>query len=151
MKKIIVVLVMMMLFTVPAHALDWVYSFVVYDGNVYEVEKNVTLQENEVGSVIGHVQTRPNDMTGTYFGDASNAYEIGTPYYKIDNIAVTESIAIKVGDEYKKANYIHPAPFHLMNVLMNPYFSIGLLLILFIAFASYKTFKQRKEYVTKQM
>jgi len=83
---------------------------------VYEV-KEETVQESDIGKVIGEVKTKPNDMTGNYYGDASNAYSKGTKYFEIINISTGTAIAVEVEkNKWQKAVYANEAPFHWMNL-----------------------------------
>ncbi len=117
-------------FTSSIQALSWAYPFVVWDGNVYEV-KQEKLVEKEIGEWIGEVKTRPNDMTGEYYGNASNAYPKGTPYYEINNIPTEKAIAVKVSENrWQKAIYSHEAPFHWLDLL-----KIIIPIIIFISIA----------------
>ncbi|HEX7065778.1 MAG TPA: hypothetical protein VF199_11980 [Bacillales bacterium] len=79
---------------------DWAYSFVVWDGYIYEVSGDYV---NEINEEIGEV-TKYSDMEGTYTGNFSNKYEKGTKYYSIKGINVEEAIAIKEeGGKFRKA------------------------------------------------
>ncbi|GAM12368.1 MULTISPECIES: hypothetical protein [Mesobacillus] len=103
--------------TSSVQALSWAYPFVVWNGNVYEVKEEKVLA-NEIGEKIGEVKTKPNDMTGDYYGNASNAYPKGTKYFEINNISTKNAIAVEVGDnKWQKAVYVQQAPFHWMDIL----------------------------------
>src|SRR5690606_16016131 len=98
-------------------ALSWAYQFVVWNGNVYKVLDESVL-EDEIGKKIGKVKTKPNDISGRYYGDASNAYPRGTKYFEIKGISNEEAIAVEVDDnQWKKAAFVHEAPFHWMNIV----------------------------------
>ncbi len=118
MKKLVLLFILFMLiFTSSVQALSWAYSFVVWNGNVYEVTKEKVL-EKEIGESIGEVKTTPNDMTGNYYGDASNVYPKGTKYYEINNVSTDIAIAVEVDEKmYQKATFIREAPFHWMDTL----------------------------------
>jgi hypothetical protein len=57
------------------HALSWAYPFVVWKGNVYQVTDE-TMTSSQVKKRIGGVETKPNEMTGNYYGNASNSYPL---------------------------------------------------------------------------
>jgi ATP-dependent Zn protease len=104
-------------FTSSVQALSWAYPFVVWNGNVYEVKEEKVL-ESEIGESIGEVKTRPNDMTGNYYGNASNHYPKGTKYFEINNISTKTAIAVEVAEnQWLKAEYVHEAPFHWMDLV----------------------------------
>lgn len=128
MKRIVMLIVILFVTTSSSvHALSWAYSFVVWKGNVYEVtDETVT----EIGRNIGEVKRMADDMTGEYFGDASNMYPKGTKYYEIKGVSTKEAIAVEVKEKiYKKAMYQHPAPTHWMEYAG---WSVGLLIIVFV-------------------
>ncbi len=104
-------------------ALDWAYSFVVWKGNVYEVTDE---KVSDIGDVIGKVRRGTNDMTGEYFGDASNMYPKGTKYYEIMGVSTKNAIAVEVGDnEWHKAVFVHKVPNHWMeNVIIVLFFVV---------------------------
>lgn len=133
MKKIFLfALVLIFISFASAQALTWAYGFVVWDGNVYEVKDEEFLQEDEVGEVIGEVETQADDMTGAHYGNASNYYPIGTKYYEITGTATSEAIAVEVDGQWLKAVYAHKAPFHIMNILTSPYLIAAVLLIILV-------------------
>ncbi|MEH7342320.1 hypothetical protein V7122_00290 [Bacillus sp. JJ1532] len=104
--------------TSSVQALSWAYSFVVWKGNVYEVTKENIL-EIEIGKVIGEVKTKPNDMTGSHYGNASNYYPKGTKYYEINGISTKSAIAVETEEnKWVKAVYVHKAPFHWMGIVI---------------------------------
>ncbi|WP_033542155.1 hypothetical protein [Planococcus sp. CAU13] len=130
MKKIFLLsLVLMFTCFASVQALSWAYGFVVWDGNVYEVKEEEFLQENEVGEVIGEVETQADDMTGNHYGNASNYYPLGTKYYEIAGTPASEAIAVEVDGQWLKAVYAHRAPFHIMNVFTNFWFISAIVLI----------------------
>lgn len=130
MKKIVVLsLVFIFMFSATAHALSWAIPFVVWDGNVYEVKLEEIIEEKNIGKNIGQVKTIPNDMTGEYYGDASNHYAKGTKYYAIQELSTSSAIAVEDGNQWVKAVYIHKAPFHILNLLFNKYFIFTVILI----------------------
>lgn len=117
-RTILIVALFVFTFTSTVHALSWAYSFVVWNGNVYEVKKEKVLAD-QIGESIGKVKTRPNDMTGNYFGNASNVFPVGTKYFEINNISPENAIAVEVRENHwQKAVYVHEAPFHWMNVFI---------------------------------
>ncbi|USK55690.1 hypothetical protein LIS82_03925 [Cytobacillus solani] len=98
-------------------ALSWAYPFVVWKGNVYEVTDE---EVSDIGDVIGKVKRGTDEMTGEYFGDASNMYPKGTKYYEIKGISPKIAIAVEVEEsKWYKADYVHEAPKHwLENVII---------------------------------
>jgi hypothetical protein len=116
------------------HALSWAYPFVVWKGKVYEVKQEESISDSEIGKKIGEVKTKPNDMTGNYYGDASNYYTKGTKYYEIIGTSTSNAIAVKEDSQLVKAVYVHKAPFHIMNIFSNPIFlcSIGIIVVIII-------------------
>ncbi|TXC86056.1 hypothetical protein FS935_18600 [Metabacillus litoralis] len=136
MKKIILFVLINLLFTASAQGLSWAYPFVVWDGNVYEVTDE-EVSENDIEKEIGQVKTIPNDMTGDYYGNASNAFPKGTKYYKINNSKTDLTIAVEVKkNHWNKAIYSHDAPFHWMNLLVKvlPFLGVGLVVFLLFVF-----------------
>lgn len=147
MKKI-TLLSLLIVFTIATsvQALSWAITFVVWEGKVYEVKQEEMIKKNEIGKIIGEVKTKPDDMTGDYYGDASNFYPIGTKYYEIKGIPSSNSIAIKEANQWVKAVYVHKAPFHIMNVLSNPFFIFSLIIIsLIIIGLIFRTKKLKKQ------
>ncbi|UOE94722.1 hypothetical protein [Alkalihalobacillus sp. LMS39] len=146
-KKIMILMVFMVLITPPVQALSWAYAFVVWNGNVYQVTGE-EVGESFIGQQIGKVTTKPNDMTGRYYGNASNSYPKGTKYYEIEGIETNEAIAVeeKAGVWFK-AVYENRAPFHLMNVVYSPYFYVFLLGMAVVILLS--IFKKRRVVINK--
>ncbi|WP_226665196.1 hypothetical protein [Metabacillus litoralis] len=142
MKKIsIIVLLSFVTFTSSAQGLSWAFPFVVWEGHVYEVT-NEKVSESDIGQIIGEVKTIPDDMTGEYYGNASNAYPKGTKYYKINNLKTDTNIAVEVEEnQWKKASYTHDAPFHWMNLLSKILPFIITILIIFILFVGFRKLK----------
>ena len=117
-------------------AFEWAYSFVVWDGKKYEVKEEL-IEESEIGKSIGKVKTQPyyySDYTDAmkYYGNASNVYPIGTQYYEIKGIPTSDAIAIKEDNQWVKAVYVDKAPFHIMNILTNPFFIFTIVIIALI-------------------
>lgn len=127
-------------------ALSWAYSFVVWKGKVYEVKHEEFIADSEIAKVIGEVKTKANDMTGKYYGDASNYYPKGTKYYAIKRTSTSIAIAVKENNRWVKAVFVHKAPFHIMNVISNIYFiSIVVIIALIrIGVIFFKTKKSKK-------
>jgi hypothetical protein len=115
-------------------ALSWAIPFVVWKGKVYEIKQEKIISESEIGKKLGEVKTVPDDMTGEYYGDASNFYPIGTKYYEIIGTSPSKAIAVKEESQLVKAVYVHKAPFHILNVLSNPIFLIlgGIIVLIII-------------------
>jgi hypothetical protein len=115
-------------------ALSWAIPFVVWKGKVYEIKQEEIISESEIGKKLGEVKTVPDDMTGEYYGDASNFYPIGTKYYEIIGTSPSKAIAVKEESQLVKAVFVHKAPFHLLNVFSNPIFLIlgGIIVLIII-------------------
>ena len=109
--------------------MSWAYVFVVWEGNVYEVKQDESIADSEIGEVIGKVKTIPNDRTGSYFGNASNYYSKGTKYYKMNGISTADAIAIKEGNQWVKAVYVHEAPFHILNLFSNIFIIMAMIIM----------------------
>ena len=130
MKKVtLLTLLFIFMISSSVHALSWAFVFVVWEGNVYEVKEEI-IEEREIGKSIGEVKTEAN--TSNYYGNASNAYSIGTKYYEIKGISTSDAIAVKEDNQWVKAVYVHKAPFHIMNILTNQYFIISIVIIALI-------------------
>jgi hypothetical protein len=79
---------------------DWAYSFVVWDGFIYQLGDEYV---GEISEKIGEV-TKYSDLEGTYSGNFSNVYDKGTKYYAIKGISTEEAIAVEEKDgRYRKA------------------------------------------------
>ena len=120
-------------------AFEWSYSFVVWDGKEYEVKIEEMIVESEIGEKIGKVKTQPYYYSDTdamkYYGNASNIYPIGTEYFEIKGISPSTAIAVKVDNEWIKADYVRNAPYHIMNTLTNVLYIVpAFIIILFIIF-----------------
>ena len=130
-------------------ASEWAYHFVVWDGKQYEVKEEEIIEESEIGKRIGKVKTEPYYSSGysdrmKYYGNASNVYPKGTPYYEIKGIPTSTSIAVKVDDQWVKVDYVRKAPFHIMNIVTSLYLIVPVVLIglIFIGFI-YRARKKR--------
>lgn len=130
----IVLLSLLFVFVISSsvQALSWAYPFVVWKGKVYEVKREEMIGDRNIGKVIGEVKTKPNDMTGNYYGDASNYYPKGTKYYEIKGTSASAAIAVEEDNQWVKAVYVHKAPFHIMNVISNFFFISAVLIIALI-------------------
>ncbi|WP_372633487.1 hypothetical protein [Cohnella sp.] len=62
-----------------AASADWTYPFVVYSGSLYVVTDTV-VEPEKIGDILGMV-TRYSDREGTYSGNFSNAFPMGTRCY----------------------------------------------------------------------
>lgn len=133
-KQLLLTIFLLSLTTMSVQALSWAYTFVVWKGNVYEVQQDVQLEASQIQQMIGRVTTRPDAMTGDYYGNASNEYQVGTKYFKIKDISTSEAIAVQADTVWLKAEYVHEAPFHLMNILMHPLFFFAIVLSAIIIF-----------------
>ena len=130
-KKItLIFLLMIFLATSTAQALSWAYPFVVWSGNVYKVTTE-EVKKNEVSKRIGEVKTKPNDMTGKYYGNASNEYPEGTQYFAISGISTDTAIAVEEKKEkYVKAVFVNKATSH-----WNPYYYFILFVVAIVLFS----------------
>jgi hypothetical protein len=139
-------LLFMFMISSSVYALSWAYPFVVWKGKVYEVKQEEIISDSEIGKKIGEVKTKPNDMTGNYYGDASNYYTKGTKYYEIIGTSTSHAIAVKEDSQLVKAVYVHKAPFHIMNIFSNPVFlsSIGIIVVIIIG-AIFRTKKSKTQ------
>ncbi|MFY0518671.1 hypothetical protein ACOMCU_12710 [Lysinibacillus sp. UGB7] len=136
------ILLFLSAYTLSVQALDWAYPFVVWNGNVYEVKEEKVV-ESQIGKNIGAVKTRPNDMTGDYYGDASNAYSKGTKYFAMNDISTDTTIAVEVGDkQWQKAVYVHEAPFHWMDLFTK---ILPIAILISIVLIMVLRFKKRKK------
>ncbi|WP_235848505.1 cytochrome c-type biogenesis protein [Litchfieldia alkalitelluris] len=111
---------------------------------MYEV-KEETVAASDIGDRIGEVKTYPNDMTGNYYGNASNAYPKGTKYFEIINLPIETAIAVEVrANQWKKAEYVQEAPFHWMNVLIKllPFLLIAISLGILVMMKRRKTMEK---------
>ena len=132
MKRIVLVLLLLLITThSSAQALSWAYLFVVWNGNVYEVTEEEVI-EGDINKTIGKVKRKANDMTGSYYGDASNFYPTGTKYYAINGESTESTIAVEATEkQWMKAVYVHKAPFHLMD-LLTKYIRILIMIVVVI-------------------
>lgn len=89
---------------VPTVNADWARAFVVYAGNTYEIT-NEKVDADNIGKIIGQV-TSYSDKEGTYSGNFSNVYSVGTKYYMLKGIEPGEAIAVKTKDGYIRCNYV---------------------------------------------
>ncbi|MFC4356287.1 hypothetical protein ACFO0S_14595 [Chryseomicrobium palamuruense] len=119
-----------------AQALSWAYPFVTWDGKMYEVMEDQTLEASEVGAVIGEVEMQADDMTGDYYGDASNVYEKGTKYYEILGTPKEVAIAVQVGNNWVQAVFVGDQPISLKDIFTSPWLFVctGLLIGGFVYF-----------------
>ncbi|RHB49719.1 hypothetical protein [Exiguobacterium sp. AM39-5BH] len=118
--------------SLSAQALSWAYAFVVLDGRVYEV-MDVAVLEADLGEVVGEVKTMADDMDGSYYGDASNMYPVGTTYRKVNGEAMEDVLAVEDESGWKRAEYRHDAPFSMRDHLDKiAYAAVGIGAALFI-------------------
>ena len=83
-------------------------------------------------------------MTGSSYGNASNAYPIGTKYFEINGDLPKNSIAVEVENkQWLKATYAHKASFHWMNLFTE---SLPVLTILVVVIAFILHRKNRRTY-----
>ncbi|KAA0547031.1 hypothetical protein FZW96_13690 [Bacillus sp. BGMRC 2118] len=151
MKRIVLfIIVFSLLNSIPANALSWAYPFVVNEGKVYEVLENKPVRSEDIGNEIGEVKTKANEYNGRYYGNASNYYDKGTKYYKIQGTSVGKAIAVEVkSDELVRAEFVHRAPFHLYNILFHDITKmlliIGVIGLSITVWISYKARTRRVE------
>ncbi len=144
MERITLLSFLLLLMISPSvQALSWAYPFVVWKGNVYEVKREELIEDNKIGKIIGKVKTKPNDMTGNYYGNASNYYPKGTHYYEVKGVSTSTAIAVKEDRHWVKAVFVHKAPFHIMNVFFNIYF-ISVVILFVIGVILLRTKKSKK-------
>lgn len=111
------------------HALSWAYPFVVWNGKVYEVTGEQVFNE-KIGKQIGEVKRKPDEMTGDYYGNASNIYVKGTKYYELKGVHTKDAIAVEAKEnEWVKAVFAQKAPFHWMDIVTK-----GLPIVILIGF-----------------
>lgn len=122
----VILIVLFLLIGMQAQALSWAYEFVTWDGKIYEVKKDQKLDESQVGEVIGEVERVADDMTGEYYGDASNYYEAGTKYYEITGTPKDVAIAVLVGNNWVQANFVGEQPPSLKATLTSPWLFVGI-------------------------
>lgn len=129
-KRITLVFLLIILVSSSAQALSWAYPFVVWSGNVYEVTTE-EVKEIVISKRIGEVKTKPNDMTGKYYGNASNEYPKGTQYFAISDISTDTAIAVQVNREkYVKAVFVYKATSH-----WHPFYYFILFIIAVVLFS----------------
>ena len=121
-----ILIVVFLLIGAHAQALSWAYAFVTWDGNIYEVKEDQILNASQVGEVIGEVERVADDMTGEYYGNASNYYETGTKYYEITGTPKDVAIAVQVGNNWVQANFAGKQPPSLKGALTSPWLLVGI-------------------------
>lgn len=142
MRRLISLVFLSIFIALPVSALSWAYTFVVFDRNAYEV-LDTTIDEESLGDVIGEVDSKVNDETGRYYGNASNGYPIGTAYREVVGESVEDVIAVEDGSEWKRAEYRFEAPYHTRDfVTIFGY----ILLVLGIVMVSWTLFKRSSLY-----
>jgi len=134
MRRVIGLVLLFLSVSMSAQALSWAYAFVVLDGRVYEV-MDVAVLEADLGEVVGEVKTMADDMDGSYYGDASNMYPVGTTYRKVNGEATEDVLAVEDGSGWKRAEYRHDAPFSMRDHLDKvAYGFVGLGLVFFVMY-----------------
>ena len=142
-----IILVFCISFSVQAF--EWAYSFVVWDGKQYEVKEEEIIDESKIGKKIGKVKTQPyyySDLSDAmkYYGNASNIYPIGTEYFEIKGISSSTAIAVKVDNQWIKADYVRNAPYHIMNTLTNLRYIVPAFIIILLIIFRVKKMRQMK-------
>ncbi|MFC3211648.1 hypothetical protein [Planomicrobium okeanokoites] len=145
MKKIIpLVLLMVFVFCGTAHALSWAYPFVVWEGRLYEVAEEDPLPQSAIAGPIGRVVTMADDMSGAYYGNASNYYPIGTVYYAIKGRDPAATIAVEAEGEYLRADYRQESMFRFMNLLLDQRILMGIILAIMTLIILFARRKDRR-------
>ncbi|UTT43725.1 hypothetical protein [Exiguobacterium aurantiacum] len=139
MRRVIGLVLLLLSVSLSAQALSWAYAFVVLDGRVYEV-MDVAVLDDDLGEVVGEVKTMADDMDGSYYGDASNMYPIGTTYRKVNGEAIEDVLAVEDESGWKRAEYRHDAPFSMRDHLDKvAYGFVGLGLVVFVMYRFRRT------------
>ncbi|MCH1627721.1 hypothetical protein [Fredinandcohnia quinoae] len=141
-KTFILLIACLLIHTASANALSWAYWFVVHNGKVYEVKEDIPLNKEELDGVIGKVETKADEYSGKYSGNASNYYEIGTRYYEIAKVSKSEAIAVEIQpNKYVKADYVHDSPSQIKNIIfnMNTWVILGIGFIIFLTIVVVKS------------
>lgn len=125
-KHLLSIILFFSIMPLPVQASSFGTDLVVWKGNIYDVQEEITLDDSQIGKKIGRVTTQIDELTGDYYGNASNVFPIGTKYFEILGISTSEAIAIEYGERWIQATYISPSSAHIMNVLIHPvtFFSI---------------------------
>ncbi|WP_214835361.1 hypothetical protein [Exiguobacterium sp. s36] len=142
MRRVIGLVLLLLSVSLSAQALSWAYAFVVLDGRVYEV-MDVAVLEADLGEVVGEVKTMVDDMDGSYYGDASNMYPIGTTYREVNGEAMQDVLAVEDELGWKRAEYRHDAPFSMRDHLDTvAYAVLGIGAVLFVSTRVKKRYKK---------
>ena len=151
MKKITFLsFILVLMISSSVQASEWAYPFVVWDGKEYEVKEAILIDESEIGKRIGKVKTEPysdnRSSAMRYYGNASNVYPVGTPYYEVKGVSTATAIAVKVDNGWARADYIREAPKYFMDTVKKTFnivlFSIiGVISIGYI----YRAIKRRNQ------
>ncbi|KOS62201.1 hypothetical protein FJQ98_17415 [Lysinibacillus agricola] len=145
-RKTLLSLLLIFMISSSVQALSWAYPFVVWKEKVYEIKQEEFIENSKIGQIIGEVKTKPNGMTGKYYGDASNYYPKGTKYYEIKGTSTSTAIAVKEANQWVKAIYVHKAPFHIMNVISNIYFiSVAVIMALIVIGVMFRAKKSKNQ------
>lgn len=100
-RTILCLLIITLLTNSSVQALSWAYPLVVWKGKVYEVTDEKVI-DSLIGKRVAEVKTKPNDMTGIHYGNASNHFPIGTDYFEIVGISTDAAIAVQADDRNRK-------------------------------------------------
>ncbi|UOQ86541.1 hypothetical protein [Gracilibacillus salinarum] len=139
-KKLLISILLLLWIPTSLYALTWAYPFVVLDGRVYEVTSD-QVDPSDVGLLLGQVTKVANEQTGSFHGNASNQYPVGTKYFKMDKVDEKDAIAVKADQLYYKATFIKYMPFHWRNILS---FIIPMLFLISLIFL-YRTRENLKK------
>lgn len=156
MKKIMVLSLFFVLVICSSVQAGLQDAFVVWDGKVYEVKKEVTVEKSLIGKSIGKVKTKPywdnksRTSLETYYGNASNAFPIGTRYFEIKGISPSTAIAVKVDNQWLKADYIYNAPYHIMNTLTNLFIIVPIVILPLILIGFIYRAKKLKNFIRRK-
>ncbi len=157
MKKIALLsLILVFMISSSVQAGFWPYHFVVWDGKEYEVKQEELIEKSEIGKSIGKVKTKSvyekkidgnSTSLMTYYGNFSNIYPVGTPYYEIKGISTSTTIAVKVDNQWVKAVYAGKAHAHVMNTITNLYIIAPIVIIPLILFGFFYRAKKIKKHL----
>ncbi|WP_314589853.1 hypothetical protein [Paenibacillus terrigena] len=80
---------------------DWAYPFVIWQDDIFEVLEE-EIDADQIDQEIGEVK-RYSDTEGIYGNGFSNKLLVGTKLYRVKNIDISDFIAVRIGEIYKKA------------------------------------------------
>lgn len=109
--RIFVILILLLIGCLPAAgcasdsktagSTDWYANFVVWDGDMYQVTKEMVEVEESIGEVELYSSQEIIASRSKVF---SNVFPAGTKIYKIKNVSIDDAIAVRKGNgDYIKA------------------------------------------------